>query len=401
MTPVSPSEFDTYLMPFAPFEHPPVIAIAVSGGADSMALALLTHTWAKNQGGKAIGLTVDHQLREASTAEANQVKAWLDAIGMEHHILTWAGKKPKTAIQAKAREARYQLLEQWCQDRGVKHLLTAHHAQDQLETFLIRLSKGSGLKGLTCIQPLVQKDFGRILRPLLSIHPNRLKATLQEHPFITDPSNENSSFTRVRWRQLLPMLAQEGLTPDIFQETLKRLVHSQKLVDAYTKTLMHQYVTISPYGHAVINLQLLEESGEVVEEIFKHILGLIGVRDYPVRRQALHQALERLRIRKNITIGGCQILCKSQSIWIVREAAAVGADVAVNTPGTYRWDGRFWVDVLEAPCRISALGERGIHMLETRPDVPYGVLKTFPALWRDEGLVKAFPPFQFIHHRSS
>src|SRR5262249_16388148 len=150
-----------------------------------LALALLAHRWAKDQGGKAIGLTVDHQLREASTSEAHQVKNWLETFGMEHHIFPWEGHKPKTAIQATARKARYPLLEAWCQDHGVKHLLTAHHAQDQLETFLIRLSKGSGLKGLTGIQGDVQKGFGRILRPLLPIHPDRLKTTLNGHPFIT------------------------------------------------------------------------------------------------------------------------------------------------------------------------------------------------------------------------
>jgi tRNA(Ile)-lysidine synthase len=396
MTPISPSEFNDFMMPFAPFESSPVLAIAVSGGADSMALALLAHAWAKDQGGKAIGLTVDHQLREASTIEARQVKTWLEAVGMEHHILAWIGEKPKTAIQATARKARYCLLGQWCQDREVKHLLTAHHAQDQLETFLIRLSKGSGLKGLTGIQPLVQKDFGRILRPLLAIHPDRLKATLQGHPFIADPSNENPDFTRVRWRQLLPMLGAEGLTPDAFQETLKRLVHSQKLVDAYANILMCQYVTISPYGYAVINNKLFEESREAVEEIFKRTLAIVGVRDYPVRQQALCQALERLRIRKNITLSGCQILCKTKTTWIVREASAVGADVVVNTPGAYRWDNRFFVDVHETPCRITALGVRGIQILKNRPDIPYGVLKTLPTLWREEELVESLPPFRFI-----
>src|SRR5579872_5416214 len=159
MSPVSPDEFDILLRSVLPSDIT-TLAIAVSGGPDSLALALLAHQWATSHGGKAIALTVDHRLREGSTAEAQQVHTWLTTIGLEHHILTWVGEKPQVAIQATAREARYRLLQTWCQERGIQALLTAHHAQDQLETFLIRLSKGSGLKGLAGIQGIVKKDFG-------------------------------------------------------------------------------------------------------------------------------------------------------------------------------------------------------------------------------------------------
>ncbi len=87
----------------------------------------------------------------------------------------------------------------------------------------------------------------------------------------------------MRWRQLLPTLAQEGLTPEIFQETVRRLAHSQKLVDDYVEFLMNQYITISPCGYAIVENKLLEESPEAVEEIFKRVLGLIGSHGYPVR----------------------------------------------------------------------------------------------------------------------
>ncbi len=99
---------------------------------------------------------------------------------------------------------------------------------------------------------------------------------------------------------------------------------------------------------------------------------------------------------KDTTLGGCQILCKSKNTWVVRELAAVGPDVGVNTPGLYRWDDRFWVEVLDGtPCRVAALGIRGIQRLGIRPNIPYIVLKTLPALWRDAELVKTLPPFRF------
>ena len=410
MSTLTPSEFSHLMAPFAPFESPPTIAIATSGGPDSLALALLAHQWAKYLGGKVIALTVDHRLREGSTAEAHQVKAWLEARGIEHHILTWergAKNKPlQTAIQAAAREARYQMLGQWCKDHGVKHLLTAHHAQDQLETFMIRLAKGSGLKGLTSTQKVVRTDFGRILRPLLTLDASPLKATLKQlnQPFIQDPSNENEDFTRVRWRQLLPTLGAEGLTPTTIQETLERLNHAQRLVDQHISSLLHQHVSLSPHGYATFHKAALKESPEAFEEMLKRILATIGTRNYPVRRQALHRAMEAMKLGHSLTLGGCQIIHKTKEFWIVREPAAVGEDILVNQPGLYLWDHRFKIEVCEGiPCRIAALGEEGTQKLaaETKKnveDIPHIVLQTLPALWQNEKLLGLLSGYTFTPH---
>lgn len=407
---ITPSKFNQLMAIFTPFESPPTIAIATSGGPDSLALALLSHQWATNQGGKAIAITVDHQLREDSTAEAHQVRTWLEARGMEHHILTWVraeeNETPQTSIQAAARKARYQLLGQWCKDHGVKHLLTAHHAQDQLETFMIRLAKGSGLKGLTSTQGVVLTSFGRILRPLLTLDSNHLKTTLKQfnQPFLLDPSNENEDFTRVRWRQLLPSLKVEGLTAQTIQETLNRLNHSQRLLDQHISGLLQQYVALSPYGYATLKKDALKESREAFEEMLKRILATIGTRTYPVRRQALHHAMDMMKSDKSITLGGCQILCKSAVWWIVRELAAAQKDTPVQQPETYFWDNRFKIVVSQkASCRIAALGERGIQQLgsnfkEQIKSIPHVVLKTLPALWQEEKLLDPLPSFTFTPH---
>lgn len=411
MTAISPLEFSRLMAAFVPFETPPTLLVATSGGPDSLALALLTHQWAKNQGGRAIAITVDHQLREDSTVEAHQVAAWLKARGMEHHILTWLRNNeteaPQTAIQSAAREARYRLLGQWCKDHDVKHLLTAHHAQDQLETFLIRLTKGSGLKGLTSTQGIVSTRFGRILRPLLTVDSNRLKMTLKQfnQPFLSDPSNENEDFTRVRWRQLIPSLASEGLTPKTVQESLERLSHAQRLIDQHTNALIHQHMTLFPSGYAILNKTVLKESPEAFEEILKRALATIGTRIYPVRRQALHRAMESLRSGQSITLGGCQVLDKTKGWWIVREPAGVGKDVLTDKPGTYLWDDRFTVEVTEMPCRIAALGDNGLQMLrqdfkEQVKDIPHVVLQSLPALWQGDELLDPLPAFTFSPHHA-
>jgi len=405
--PLTSSEFRQLMTPFAPFGTPPTIAVATSGGPDSLALVLLCHQWAMEQGGKAIAITVDHQLREESAAEASQVKIWLEARGLEHHILTWQRAADEeilhSAIQAAAREARYQLLSRWCIDHGVQHLLTAHHAQDQLETFMIRLSKGSGLKGLTGIQGQVLTHFGRILRPLLTVDANRLKATLKHfnQPYLLDPSNENENFTRVRWRQLLPSLEAEGLTPLSIQESLDRLNHAQRIIDQYVSYILNKHAALTPYGYAILKKEALQETLETFEEMLKNLLATMSTQRYPVRRQAVHRAIDFIKLDKSFTLGGCQIINKSKEWWIVREPAAIGNDVPIQKSGSYLWDGRFIVDVSHnMPCRISALGEHGIQLLE--PDarkrlkmIPHIVLQTLPALWKGGELIDPLPSFKF------
>src|SRR5205085_12296954 len=124
------------------FEARPLIAVAVSGGPDSMALAILADRWARQRGGEAWALTVDHRLRPESAAEAETVASWLAARGIPHEVLVWSDAKPASGIQEAARAARYRLLAGWCRDQGCLHLLTAHHREDQAETHLIRRRAG-------------------------------------------------------------------------------------------------------------------------------------------------------------------------------------------------------------------------------------------------------------------
>ncbi|HLU65659.1 MAG TPA: tRNA lysidine(34) synthetase TilS, partial [Kofleriaceae bacterium] len=174
-----------------PFERRPRLAVAVSGGPDSLCLCLLAHGWAKARGGEVSALTVDHGLRPTSADEARQVAAWLGPRGIDHHVLRWTGAKPATAIQEAAREARYRLLGDWCRAAGVLHLLLAHHLDDQAETVAFRRARGSGPEGLAGM-PAVRELAGlRLLRPLLGVPKARLVATLEAagQAWLEDPSN--------------------------------------------------------------------------------------------------------------------------------------------------------------------------------------------------------------------
>jgi tRNA(Ile)-lysidine synthase len=190
--------------------------LAVSGGPDSVALMRLAAQW-HGQGAPAgtsfFVATVDHGLRPESRAEAETVGRWAQALGLPHQILVWQGAKPRTRIQERARAARYALLRAHAQSLGADCLLTGHHADDQAETILFRLMRGSGLGGLAGMQELTKQDGVELYRPLLGV-PKKLLidyCDACDQPYFRDPSNENLAFARTRLRTILPILDEAGL----------------------------------------------------------------------------------------------------------------------------------------------------------------------------------------------
>src|SRR5690242_4383018 len=173
-TPVGAAEFAALMARFEPFEARPRLAVAVSGGADSMALVLLARDWAEVRGGALTALTVDHRLRKAAAAEAVQVGRWLAERGIDHQVLVRDDGHGSGGVQAAARDARYRLLEAWCRKTGALHLLVGHHREDQAETLLLRLARGSGVDGLAGMAMLAERAACRVLRPLLGVARARL-----------------------------------------------------------------------------------------------------------------------------------------------------------------------------------------------------------------------------------
>jgi len=190
------------------------ILAAVSGGPDSMALMHLLARWSPVERPPILVATVDHGLRPEAAEEAAFVAREAAALGLPHRTLVWTGEKPKTGLQEAAREARYRLLVACAKEAGASHLVTAHTQDDQAETILIRLAKGSGLKGLRGMRRERDREGIIHVRPLLDRPKTALLELCREHGwrFVTDPSNADERFARVRWRRLLPLLAEEGLT---------------------------------------------------------------------------------------------------------------------------------------------------------------------------------------------
>lgn len=287
------------------------IAVAVSGGGDSIALAYLLSQWATGTGIKIHALTVDHGLRPESAAEAKTVSKILKPFGITHKILKWDGVKPKTKIQEAARDARYKLMADYCAAKKITRLCVAHHGQDQMETILFRMAKGTGLDGLTGIRPITLLDNGlTLLRPLLPVSHNDLLETLKANDisWIEDPSNKNDKYARVRIRNIIDVLEKEGLSPDRISSLSSRITDSIKLIDYL---IDKEYETMTLYKDTkrieinYICFYNLPNEGKT--RILKAIItDLNPTKKYPARLEDIERLTQKMGDNfKASTLGGC------------------------------------------------------------------------------------------------
>lgn len=322
--PVDGATFARLMAPFAPFETHPDLAIAVSGGRDSLSLALLASEWAAERGGRTVALIVDHGLRPEAADEALTTAGMLERQGIESVVLCWTGAKPQAGLQEAARHARYRLLREACQARGILHLLVAHHADDQAETIAMRAARDSGPDGLAGMAALVEWPEVRLLRPLLTVPRARLTATLaaRDVAWIDDPSNSDPRFERARLR-LAGGIEAGGSDADQVragQETQAALA-GVELFGAPED------------GSVAIDREAIERlSPDLRRRLVSRVVQALGGGDHPPRRDRLDRALARLSgglergksgRGQDFTLAGCQFALRQaagsrQLVWIVR-----------------------------------------------------------------------------------
>ena len=386
-----------------PFASAPRLAVGCSGGGDSLALVLLADDWARQRGGTVFALTVDHGLRPGSAIEANAVARWMKRRGIAHATLPWLGAKPKANIAATARAARYGLLLDCCRRHGVGDLLLAHQLEDQAETFLLRLARGSGADGLAAMAPVVLADGVRLLRPLLGVPRERLRVTLrgEGQDWIEDPSNESAASARARMRKLLPSLAREGLTVARLAATAARMGEVRAALEAATAAALTAAAVIDPAGYARLNAsRLQEEPKEIALRVLSRLLMQVGGTPLPARLERLERLLAAIRagrLAAGRTLAGCRLLPSRGQVLICREPAAVSAPAALRAGERLVWDGRFALS-LGAPrdqgsFRVAALGLAGWRAVAARraelrhSPIPGAVRPTLPALCDLDGVL--------------
>jgi tRNA(Ile)-lysidine synthase len=286
-------------------------------------------------------LTVDHGLRKASSADAKAVVTAAKALGLTAHVLKWQGKKPNGNIEAAAREARYALMGAWCRANGVGALYVGHTRDDQAETFLLRLGRGSGLDGLAAMSaiarwPLPGFDDLRVVRPLLGLDRSELQAWLTANGvrWRDDPMNAKDRFARTRIRHAWPILEQIGLTKARIADAASHLARVRLALEAETDAFLAQAVRAVPNGVVLDAKALSGVPREIGLRALATLLSRVGGAAYRPRFERLESLFDAVVVaefRKARTLHGCRIgpapkalaTFGSRSIVIVREAGRV------------------------------------------------------------------------------
>jgi tRNA(Ile)-lysidine synthase len=333
---ISPARIDAL---FAPFAKARALLLAVSGGPDSTALLLMAARWATQSGRPRIEVaTVDHAMRADSRGEAETVAALSRKLGLSHHLIEWRGPKPRSRIQERAREARYQLLGACAREISADYVVTAHHANDQAETVLFRLIRGSGIGGLGGMAPYSTIEGAMLARPLLGVCKAELIAfcELSGEDYARDPSNADPRFARTHLRRLAELLAAEGLGVDEIARLSGRAARVEEAVIAQTEAAAQRLGWTR--AQATRDAQaLFDEPQEIVQRLLAaEIVRVAG----KLRRQIRLEAIEAL----------ARTLRDAHSRGQALRANVGGASVHLSAKGKLNIS-------LEAPRRVRGDGE--------------------------------------------
>ena len=302
------------------------LAVAVSGGPDSLSLAFLTKCFALKNKVNVKCYIVNHKLRKDSSKESETVKNILKKIDLDCKILQWNGKKPLSNIQSQARDKRYSLLAGECKKSNINHLLLGHHLDDLIENFLIRVVRGSGLKGLISLSKKTKyKDQSlNILRPLLDQEKEDLIYISKKvfNFFIKDPFNTNEDFKRTRIRSLLLSLKKEGLDKKKIMLTINNLKDSDNSIKFYVdKNLKENVIFLRKKNTYILSKLFFNQSHEVIFRSLSKIIQMSGKRYYPVRGKSINKLITGINAKlfSKVTLGGCFIERVHETILISKE----------------------------------------------------------------------------------
>ena len=362
------------------------VGIAVSGGGDSMALLRVMQDIVAGKSIKLAVATVDHGLRPEAAQEAAVVSSQCAALGVEHSTLLWTDRPEAGNLQAEARRARYGLLAKWARESGLAVVLLGHTADDQAETVLMNLSRGSGVDGLCGMPAEFHRDGVRFLRPFLAVKRDDLRDYLRSigQDWIDDPSNEDPRFARVRARQLLAELSQLGLTRERLLDMSERMKDAGEVLHA-NMALLAQSVELHVGDVLLPDDTFYSAPRDTRHRLLAAILKLLSGNDYRPRFRPLCD----LAASGEGVLHGCLLRRQGGMLRVSREAAAL--ENVTARPGE-TWDCRFRVSGPAVPGdEVRAMGKAALDPLpETRDlTIPRSSLMASPAIWRDGRMIAA------------
>ena len=401
-------------------DFPSDIGLAVSGGGDSMAMLYLAHNWTRDYGVRLWVVTIDHGLRPESASEAAMVAEECTALGWPHAALRWHWGRQGN-VQDAARRARLSLIDQWRGD--LKHVLFAHTEDDQAETVLMRLARGSGVDGLAGMRPsrhvalhplgapsLEASDYDgtlppqvetspgfSLLRPCLEFSRSDLRhyATALKGRWVEDPTNDDRDYDRVRIRQLLNLLGEEGITPQGLAATAQRMARAQvglkaRLADAVTLACRD-----APLGQVLIDRDgFATLDTETQLRLLTQALCYVASSRYRPRASASEALLQWILSGGGGTLHGAEVLVDATQMRVVREYSAVKH---LSSGRAELWDNQ-WADTreVETGFKLKALGDLGWQQVQQGDGkrLPYRAALSSAALWEGENLI-ACPALEY------
>lgn len=373
-----------HLKPF----HGQTIGVAVSGGGDSMALL---HLACEYYGAAQVrAVTVDHGLRKAAADEAMMVGRVCDGLKVCHDILRWTGWSGKGNLQDQARRGRYGLITDWAKTRGIKTVLIGHTQDDQAETFLMRLARGSGVDGLSGMAE-TRVESGIIwARPMLAISRQELRdyLTAKGATWVDDPTNDDESFDRVKARKILKTLAPLGIDAVRLAKTANGLQLARVALEMQTQEAAKNLTQIIDGNVVVARTGFLALPDEIAARVLAHGLVWISEADYRPRKTALTAALDDIRRDKSTTLHGCKIAVRQNNFVILREYQSI-KDLTCG--GDQIWDNRWRVIGDDKDVTIRALGPNGLDQCKEwkKTGKRRAELLVSPSVWQEGRLIAA------------
>ena len=323
------------------------LCVAVSGGIDSMALMLILNKWCNDNDTTLYALTVDHGLRLESKAEAIYVNNFCKEKNIHHDILTWSGEKPNKNIEFIARENRYKLIANYCQENKIDFLFVAHHLQDQAETFLIRLFRGSGIDGLSSMKKIAENYGLKIIRPFLNVSKEKLQNFLVNNDvkWLEDDSNNDEKYLRNKIRNFLNTFDNKDDIIKRIDFAVNQINDCKLFIDSYISKLEKKILSFNSFGTCLLaKNKLLSENENIILKILAKISMIVSGNIYKPRLEKLKRLLDNIQNGEKLkyTFYGCIFETYDENnIMIYREYNSIGVDVDLVYNKEVIWDNRF------------------------------------------------------------
>ncbi len=391
--------FDLYVMS-------PKIAIAVSGGLDSMVLMNLANASKKINSKNIHIIVIDHNLRKGSKEEALFVKEEANKLGLKSVILTWQGKKPTSKIQETARKERYSLLFDYCKENYISDLFIGHHLDDQIENFIFRMFRGSGIVGLTSFSNFSKRENINLIRPLIEISKSDLLvfAKKQKIKWVEDPSNLNLNFDRIKIRNTLQNFYDSGFDKKLFLKSIN------DDIDFVAESYVSKYIEVHENIFVSIGKEFfIKTPNEIQMRIVKNCIRLFAPNNlYSPKDIKIINLLKWMKKNSNIkakTLGGTLFRKKNNEIILYKEVKNLNniKPIDISKSEFKCWDNRFLIKANKnfngkvsylGPEGVKALKSKNIDISKAKKNAPIAAVYSSPAIWDKKRLISA-PIFDY------